>query len=644
MCVCCDFIICVGNCANSFKDIINIIFAKKEQQKLIDFYFKKVSNSLVTFHCIYYICLHKFPLQVGGSRTGKAVGDGEQESVDEDSFVKVPRSTGGKTEPQKIKATARVATEIYFSKSVGETVGETCREELNKPSSLDFNDSHFDTQRNVGLKVNTKKGKRKKSLGGSFEKIDKADVAEAVVVESPVDEIGFSFFPVKSQKKLDSKKGAEKQTTEIKVDAETSLPLKKVDIDSVESTSQAKTIVKTSPLPKSKNSSQNKVIAKSLSPPKSKKKVKAESKVSVEVISQNKSIIKTPSPEQKISNFEQTNKIDDLPPSSIILHYQKKEVKEPLLVKTSITSHSTSQNGNTDSVKDSIESEVVSSTPLEVSITTDNINCGGGIDNGKANEVTDSTEVHISKPQVTDAKSGEVLISEANSDTSEQETKVTVPEIHISNLNEVTANGVSVIKNDINTTETLTDAIDVTVTELKDSTVATESLIEINIASELSNGVTVVETPERDLRSLPAENTSEQSVTSNLTNQQPETNTTSNVGNDESEINTVTVKMDTNTETRVLTLNANEHQDTVLYRVEQNWIIQFRLGPSLFGHKVILFCNYPQINQQFQRKHYYELQWLQDQGCSHSDDTALYAELVVKIPGSFHYYFTYLNE
>lgn len=563
--------------------------------------------------------MHKLSLQVSGNRTGNAAGNEEQDTVDEDSFVKVPRSTGSKTEPQPIKGTARGATEIYFSKSVGETVGETCREELGKPSSLDFNDSHFEAKRNIGLKVNTKKGKRKKSLGGSFEKIEKADVEGGVAVDSPVDKFGFSFFPVRA-KTEDSKKGSKN-----KVIAKTALPSKEAEIVSVESTSQTKT----PPLPK--KSEIKSVIAKS---PAKSRKSKAESKISVETISQNKT--SPPKSEQKISNFEQTNKIDDLPPSSIILHYQKKEVKESLAIKTYVATpgangntkneikskrneHSTSQNGNTVPVKE----------------LSDNKNRDSATENGKANAVT---ETHISKPQqIADSKLGETI---------EQETKSTVAD-DISDLNEttdtVTENG---IKNTINTIEqlnsTITDTTAVTVNfELKDTT---ENLISSELANEII--VAASETFERDSRSL--ENTSEQSVTDNSTNnenqQQLETNTTRNVDNDESEINTASVKMVTNTEIRVLTLNANEHQDTVLYRLEQNWVIQFRLGPSLLGRKVVLFSNYPQLKQEFQRKHYYELQWLQDEGCSHSDDTALYAELVVRIPGSFHYYFTYLNE
>lgn len=95
---------------------------------------------------------------------------------------------------------------------------------------------------------------------------------------------------------------------------------------------------------------------------------------------------------------------------------------------------------------------------------------------------------------------------------------------------------------------------------------------------------------------------------------------------------------------RILTLNDKEHQESTLYRLENNWIIQFRLGPSLLGRKVNLYCNYPTEDEEFNRTTYHLLNWQQDEGCEYADDTALYTQIVLNIPGSFHYYFTYNNE
>lgn len=97
-----------------------------------------------------------------------------------------------------------------------------------------------------------------------------------------------------------------------------------------------------------------------------------------------------------------------------------------------------------------------------------------------------------------------------------------------------------------------------------------------------------------------------------------------------------------NEQIRVLTLNDNEHQDSTIYRIEKNWIIQFRLGPSLLGRRVSLFTNYPENpNVEFKRTRYHQLKWHQDEGCKNADDTASFAELVAKMAGSFHFYFTY---
>lgn len=118
----------------------------------------------------------------------------------------------------------------------------------------------------------------------------------------------------------------------------------------------------------------------------------------------------------------------------------------------------------------------------------------------------------------------------------------------------------------------------------------------------------------------------------------------------EQEITQITEKQDSKktkadmiSEVRVLTLNDQEHKDATLYRLEKKWILQFRLGPTLLGRKIFLFCNYPQDNPAFERDHYYQLNWVQDEGCKHADDTALSAQIVIEIAGSFHYYFTYEN-
>ncbi|KAJ8945126.1 hypothetical protein NQ318_001591 [Aromia moschata] len=107
------------------------------------------------------------------------------------------------------------------------------------------------------------------------------------------------------------------------------------------------------------------------------------------------------------------------------------------------------------------------------------------------------------------------------------------------------------------------------------------------------------------------------------------------------------LNMTSTQQVRVLTLNNQEHQECTLYRLEKNWIIQFRLGPSLFGRKVYLYCNYPIESagklSEFNRNCYQLLNWALDEGCHNADDTAAYTQIHVKLAGSFHYYFTYEN-
>ncbi|XP_050313135.1 glycogen debranching enzyme isoform X2 [Anthonomus grandis grandis] len=107
---------------------------------------------------------------------------------------------------------------------------------------------------------------------------------------------------------------------------------------------------------------------------------------------------------------------------------------------------------------------------------------------------------------------------------------------------------------------------------------------------------------------------------------------------------------DNMSEKRILALNDKEHLESTIYRIEKNFTLQFRLGPSLLGRKIKLYCNYPKERangtlEEFDRNRYQLLSWCQDEGCKNSDDTASFAEIKeVNVAGSFHYYFVYDNE
>lgn len=111
------------------------------------------------------------------------------------------------------------------------------------------------------------------------------------------------------------------------------------------------------------------------------------------------------------------------------------------------------------------------------------------------------------------------------------------------------------------------------------------------------------------------------------------------------ENHTTNMSIDKMQQIRVLTLNNHEHQESTLYRIEKNWAIQFRIGPSLFGRKIFLYCNYPtktnnKLNA-FDRSRYQLLDWVTEEGCENADDTAVYTQIKAENAGSFHYYFTY---
>ncbi|CAG0880925.1 unnamed protein product [Darwinula stevensoni] len=98
------------------------------------------------------------------------------------------------------------------------------------------------------------------------------------------------------------------------------------------------------------------------------------------------------------------------------------------------------------------------------------------------------------------------------------------------------------------------------------------------------------------------------------------------------------------TPTRVLFLNDHEHQASTVYRLQKGWILQFRLGPSVFGKKVDLYTNYPSHTEdKFERCKYRQVPW-NVSSTNPDDDTAVQANINIFMAGSFHYYFTYDRE
>ncbi|KAF7223093.1 glycogen debranching enzyme isoform X2 [Nothobranchius furzeri] len=88
---------------------------------------------------------------------------------------------------------------------------------------------------------------------------------------------------------------------------------------------------------------------------------------------------------------------------------------------------------------------------------------------------------------------------------------------------------------------------------------------------------------------------------------------------------------------RVLMLNNEENLERTLFRLEQGFELQFRLGPSLQGRRVIVHTNYPLEGQKFIRKNFRVLSWNYPTG--REDDSDKYCSLELKIAGSYQYYF-----
>ncbi|XP_035027482.1 glycogen debranching enzyme isoform X3 [Hippoglossus stenolepis] len=88
---------------------------------------------------------------------------------------------------------------------------------------------------------------------------------------------------------------------------------------------------------------------------------------------------------------------------------------------------------------------------------------------------------------------------------------------------------------------------------------------------------------------------------------------------------------------RVLMLNDKENSERALFRLEQGFELQFRLGPSLQGRRVLVYSNYPIEGQQFKRNKFRVLAWNYPTGVE--DDSDKFCSLDLKTAGTYQYYF-----
>ncbi|XP_028857229.1 glycogen debranching enzyme isoform X2 [Denticeps clupeoides] len=88
---------------------------------------------------------------------------------------------------------------------------------------------------------------------------------------------------------------------------------------------------------------------------------------------------------------------------------------------------------------------------------------------------------------------------------------------------------------------------------------------------------------------------------------------------------------------RVLLLNDMENLERTLFRLEQGFELQFRLGPTLQGRAVHVHTNYPLQGQAFDRHKFQPLQWVNP--TEREDDSDKSCALSLQIAGSYQYYF-----
>ncbi|XP_041751798.1 glycogen debranching enzyme isoform X1 [Coregonus clupeaformis] len=93
---------------------------------------------------------------------------------------------------------------------------------------------------------------------------------------------------------------------------------------------------------------------------------------------------------------------------------------------------------------------------------------------------------------------------------------------------------------------------------------------------------------------------------------------------------------------RVLVLNDMEQLGRTLFRLDQGFELQFRLGPTLQGKHVHVHTNYPALGKHFDRHTFQALDWHNPTG--REDDSDKFCTLDLQIAGSYQYYFGHGHE
>ncbi|GAA6219495.1 glycogen debranching enzyme-like [Lates japonicus] len=81
-----------------------------------------------------------------------------------------------------------------------------------------------------------------------------------------------------------------------------------------------------------------------------------------------------------------------------------------------------------------------------------------------------------------------------------------------------------------------------------------------------------------------------------------------------------------------------ERLEQALFRLEQGFELQFRLGPTLQGKEVQVYTNYPTKGHKFDSQTFHPLDWVYPNG--QEDDCDKYCRLDLMVAGSYQYYFS----
>ncbi|XP_051552871.1 glycogen debranching enzyme-like isoform X1 [Myxocyprinus asiaticus] len=93
---------------------------------------------------------------------------------------------------------------------------------------------------------------------------------------------------------------------------------------------------------------------------------------------------------------------------------------------------------------------------------------------------------------------------------------------------------------------------------------------------------------------------------------------------------------------RVMVLNDMEKLHRTVFRLDQGFELQFRLGPTLQGKHVRVHTNYPADGERFERHKFHALEWINP--TAREDDSDKFCTLDLQVSGSYQYYFGHGDE